>query len=250
MFSYSNVIATIALFAALGGSSYAATQIAKNSVTTKEVRNRSLLARDFRAGQLKAGPAGVAGPPGAEGPAGPAGRAGPAGPAGPSGPAGPAGPIGPMGPEGPAGPKGPAGPAGPSGVVGVLGFQAQYSPINLPGNNGNTRITPQGCKTASYTAASGDVAVINFSATGSPTQPTTDVLYVDAMASENGGQMEPKNSVDAAESLQDGTGHATVNMRLPLVAGKTYVFGAGLAANNAVAISPGYCTGVVTIVRS
>jgi hypothetical protein len=56
--------------------------------------------------------------------------------------------------------------------------------------------------------------------------------------------------VDAAESLQDGTGHATVNMRLPLVAGKTYVFGAGLAANDAVAISPGYCTGVVTIVRS
>jgi hypothetical protein len=217
MFSYSNVIATIALFAALGGSSYAAAQIAKDSVTTKEVRNRSLLARDFRAGQLKAGPAGVAGPPGA---------------------------------EGPAGPKGPEGPAGPSGVVGVLGFQAQFSPINLPGNNGNTRITPQGCKTASYTAASGDVAVIDFSATGSPTQPTTDVLYVDAMASENGGQMEPKNSVDAAESLQDGTGHATVNMRLPLVAGKTYVFGAGLAANNAVTINPGYCTGVVTIVRS
>jgi hypothetical protein len=97
----------------------------------------------------------------------------------------------------------------------VLGFQAQYSPINLPGNNGNTRITPQVCKTASYTAASGDVAVINFSATGSPTAPKTDVLYLNAMASENGGQMEPKNSVDAAESLQDGTGHATVSMRLP-----------------------------------
>lgn len=92
--------------------------------------------------------------------------------------------------------------------------------------------------------------MINFSATASPTEPKTDVLYLDAMASENGGQMEPKNSVDAAESLQDGTGHPTVNMRLPLVAGKTYVFGAGLATNTAVTISPGYCMGVVTIVRA
>jgi hypothetical protein len=244
MFSYSNVIATIALFIALGGSSYAATQIAKNSVATKQVRDRSLLARDFRPGQLKAG---AVGPTGAVGPIGPVGQEGPAGPVGL---AGPVGPIGPAGPEGPAGPKGPPGPEGPSGVVGVIGFQAQYSPINLPGNNGNTRITPQGCKTASYTAASGDVAVIDFSATGSPTEPKTDVLYIDAMASENGGQMEPKNSVDAAESLQDGTAHATVTMRLPLVAGKTYVFGAGLATNDKVTISPGYCIGVVTIVRS
>jgi hypothetical protein len=241
MFSYSNVIATIALFVALGGSSYAATQIAKNSVTTKQVRDRSLLARDFRPGQLTAGPVG---------PAGSVGPIGPVGPEGPAGPKGPAGPEGPVGPEGPAGPKGPAGPEGPSGVVGVLGFQAEYSPINLPGNNGNTRITPQVCKTASYTAASGDVAVINFSATGSPTEPKTDVLYINAMASENGGQMEPKNSADAAESLRDGTAHATVTMRLPLVAGKTYVFGAGLATNDTVTINPGYCIGVVTIVRS
>ena len=70
------------------------------------------------------------------------------------------------------------------------------------------------------------------------------------MASENGGQLEPKNSADAAESLQDGTGHPTVNMRLPLVAGKTYVLGAGLATNTAVTLSPGYCMGVVTIVRA
>ena len=32
MFSYSNVLATLALFVALGGTSYAATQIAKDSV--------------------------------------------------------------------------------------------------------------------------------------------------------------------------------------------------------------------------
>jgi Collagen triple helix repeat (20 copies) len=248
MFTYSNVVATIAVFVALGGSSYAAvTQIAKNSVSTSQVRDRTLLARDFKRGQLKAGPVGPAGPAGA---AGPEGAAGPAGAAGPVGPEGPAGAVGPKGAVGPVGPAGPAGPQGPSGVVGVLSFQGQFSPANLPGNNGNTIITPQICKTAGYTAGSGEMAVIAMSATASPNMPVTDVLYINAMVGENGGQLQAKNTVDAAESLQDGTAHATLNVRYPLVAGKTYVFGAGLASNAAVTISPGYCYGVVTIVRS
>jgi hypothetical protein len=260
MFSYSNVLATIALFVALGGSSYAAvTQIAKNSVSTTQVRDRSLLARDFKRGQLKAaaagpqgppGDAGAAGPMGSEGPAGPTGAAGPVGPEGPAGAEGPAGEAGPAGPAGKAGPVGPAGPQGPSGVVGVLNFQGQWSPANLPGNNGNTIVTPQICKTATYTAGSGELAVIAMSATASPTMPVTDVLYINAMVAENGGQLQAKNPVDAAESLQDGSAHATLNLRYPLVAGKTYVFGAGLASNAPVTISPGYCYGVVTIVRS
>jgi hypothetical protein len=74
------VISMIALFVALGGTSYAA--LARNSVTTIQVKDRSLLAKDFRSGQL---PRGATGPAGAAGPAGPAGAAGPAGPAGPSG---------------------------------------------------------------------------------------------------------------------------------------------------------------------
>jgi hypothetical protein len=135
-------------------------------------------------------------------------------------------------------------------VLGVLGFQAQWSPLNLPGNNGNTIVSPPACRTATYTAGSGDTAVIAISGTGSPTEPKTDVLYVNAMVAENGGQFQAKNTVDAAESLQDGTGHATVNLRYPLEAGKSYVFGAGFATNNGVSISPGYCHGVVTIVRS
>jgi hypothetical protein len=135
-------------------------------------------------------------------------------------------------------------------MVGVLSFQGQFSPANLPGNNGNTIITPQICKTAGYTAGSGEMAVIAMSATASPNMPVTDVLYINAMVGENGGQLQAKNTVDAAESLQDGTAHATLNVRYPLVAGKTYVFGAGLASNAAVTISPGYCYGVVTIVRS
>ena len=75
--SPSMVIACFALLIVLGGTSYAAVQaLPRNSVTTVQVKDRSLLARDFKAGQL---------PRGAPGPAGPVGPAGPAGPAGASG---------------------------------------------------------------------------------------------------------------------------------------------------------------------
>lgn len=69
------VIALIALFVALGGSSYAAlklprnsvgsSQIRKNAVTSVKVKDRSLLATDFKAGQL---PRGETGATGARGP--------------------------------------------------------------------------------------------------------------------------------------------------------------------------------------
>jgi hypothetical protein len=79
------VIACLALALTLGGSAYAAVRLAANSVTTREVKNHSLLAVDFKAGQL---------PRGAQGPAGPAGQTGPAGPAGANGATGAAGPSG------------------------------------------------------------------------------------------------------------------------------------------------------------
>jgi len=79
--TYANVIATIALFVALGGSSYAAMTITgknvKNSTLTgKDVKDRSLLARDFGSGQLPAGPQGPKGDPGAPGAPGAAGAPG------------------------------------------------------------------------------------------------------------------------------------------------------------------------------
>jgi hypothetical protein len=84
--TYANVIATLALFLALGGGAYAASKLPKNSVTAKQiksnsitsrkVKNRSLLAKDFKAGQL---PAGSGGAQGARGPQGVSGRTGPPG---------------------------------------------------------------------------------------------------------------------------------------------------------------------------
>ena len=80
------VISFIALIVAMGGTGYAAISLPKNSVGTKQlkknavksskVKNGSLLADDFAAGQL---PAGAQGPVGPRGPQGPAGATGPRG---------------------------------------------------------------------------------------------------------------------------------------------------------------------------
>jgi hypothetical protein len=94
------VVACLALLVALGGTGMAAaTQLAKNSVGTAQLKDaavtnskitnnavnsakvasKSLLRSDFAPGQLPAGPTGPQGPAGPAGPAGAAGAAGPAG---------------------------------------------------------------------------------------------------------------------------------------------------------------------------
>ena len=71
--SYANVTATLALVIALGGTSYAAIKLPRNSVSSLQVKDRSLLKKDFKTGQL---PAGKRGPAGPQGPAGEAGAGG------------------------------------------------------------------------------------------------------------------------------------------------------------------------------
>ena len=85
--TYANVMASLAAFVALGGTSYAVAtgsidsrEIKNNSVRSKDirngqirsgdVRNKSLLARDFRRGELPAGPEGGRGPAGPKGDSG------------------------------------------------------------------------------------------------------------------------------------------------------------------------------------
>lgn len=92
--SPSMTVALMALFVALGGSSYAAVTLKKNSVrsnhikngqvkgpdltqnsvTSTKVKDASLLARDFKSGQLPGGPVGPRGFPGAKGDPGSPGR--------------------------------------------------------------------------------------------------------------------------------------------------------------------------------
>ena len=67
---YANVTSTIALVVALGGTSYAAIKLPRNSVTSQTVKDKSLLSKDFKTGQLPAGKRGAAGAQGAAGIAG------------------------------------------------------------------------------------------------------------------------------------------------------------------------------------
>jgi hypothetical protein len=94
---YASVTATLALVVALGGTGYAATKLPRNSVgssqikkagvagsdirsnavTSPKVKNGSLLSKDFKAGQIPAGPKGAPGAPGTPGTKGDAGAIGP-----------------------------------------------------------------------------------------------------------------------------------------------------------------------------
>jgi hypothetical protein len=146
-FTYANVIATLALFLALGGSgAWAATTISAGSVGTLQLKNGavtgskvsegSLLAKDFMAGQLPAGPAGPAGPEGAPGPAGAKGSTRLQGPAGKTGERGSTGESGERGEEGARGPRGQLGPEGEPGERGETGRRGAIGPQGEPGEPG------------------------------------------------------------------------------------------------------------------
>jgi hypothetical protein len=94
--TYANVVASLALFVALGGGAYAAVALPKNSVGSRQIKNAavthadlaknavtganvkdgSLLSADFKTGQLPAGPPGPKGDSGAPGLPGAAGQPG------------------------------------------------------------------------------------------------------------------------------------------------------------------------------
>lgn len=91
-----NVIALLALFVALGGTTYAATALPKNSVGTQQLKKGAVTKAKINKKtirQLK-GNRGPAGPQGATGAQGPTGATGPQGPQGAQGPQGPPGPVG------------------------------------------------------------------------------------------------------------------------------------------------------------
>lgn len=94
--TYANVAATLALFLALGGAAYAATQLPRNSVGTRQLRAEAVTAgkiakktrRQLRGSRGPAGPQGATGKAGKQGPKGATGAKGAQGPAGKDGEAG------------------------------------------------------------------------------------------------------------------------------------------------------------------
>jgi len=128
--TFANVTALLALFISLGGVSWAAVtlpagsvgsrQLQANAVGTQNVRDGSLLSKDFKRGELPRGPAGFTGATGL------------------SGPKGDKGDQGLRGPSGATGLTGAAGPAGPAGAAGVSGWQFVTVGQNIPGSPNHT----------------------------------------------------------------------------------------------------------------
>jgi hypothetical protein len=117
--TYANVVATLALFVALGGSAYAATQLKKNSVGTRQLKNGAVT-------EAKLAAAAQAALRGAQGPRGEAGPKGVAGAPGSSGAPGAPGERGAPGVEGPPGHEG-------SSALGKVFLQERaYAGDNVP----------------------------------------------------------------------------------------------------------------------
>ncbi|HTT96205.1 MAG TPA: hypothetical protein VMF55_16155 [Solirubrobacterales bacterium] len=76
--TYANVMATVAVFIALGGVSYAAFKLPRNSVGAKQLRKGAVTPAKLSAASVSA----LTGAPGPQGPQGPAGPPGPQGPQG------------------------------------------------------------------------------------------------------------------------------------------------------------------------
>ena len=79
--SYANVTATVALVVALGGTSYAAITLPRNSVGTRQLRPGAVRSQDVKNGTLRTVDFSRSARNGLAGPTGPAGPHGPAGPA-------------------------------------------------------------------------------------------------------------------------------------------------------------------------
>ena len=171
-----HLVGYLALFVALGGTSYAVARLPADSVGTAQLRNgavtgvkvhdHSLTASDLARGTITAGVRGRTGPKGDTG------ATGANGPAGAGGPAGPRGDTGATGPVGPAGPTGATGASGPTGAVGATGARGPSdgwstggylnSPVTIPADSQEHQVdsTPAILPAGSY-LVSGFVTVVN-----------------------------------------------------------------------------------------
>jgi hypothetical protein len=141
--SYSNVMATVAVFVALGGSAYAATTITGHdiqdgSVSGRDIKPGSLQSSDIKDGTLRRRdflpgvlPSGLSAPLGQT-----EGGAGATGPIGPQGERGVAGPAGADGARGPAGADGKDGAKGADGKDGAKGADGKDGAPGAPGRDG------------------------------------------------------------------------------------------------------------------
>jgi hypothetical protein len=142
--TYSNVVATLALFFALAGGAWAATQLPKESVGSTELAKGAVTPaklsdqakKGFTGARGEAGPQGALGPRGNEGQRGENGAAGATGPQGIRGATGTTGATGSRGEPGETGLRGERGERGPTGEHGEKGDAGQQGQRGMEGPPG------------------------------------------------------------------------------------------------------------------
>jgi len=134
--TYSNVVATLALFFALAGGAWAATQLPKESVGSTQLKNGAVTPAKL-SDAAKKGMTGARGEAGAQGALGPRGNEGPRGENGTAGATGPQGVRGATGAIGAAGSRGEAGEIGLRGERGVQGETGMTGLRGEQGERGN-----------------------------------------------------------------------------------------------------------------
>ncbi len=138
--TYANVMATVALFIALGGGAYAATELPRNSVGTKQLSQGAVTPSKLSAGARRAliGHPGAAGAAGDVGPSGIQGLQGLQGDPGKQGDRGEVGAAGLTGERGETGEQGKAGNPGETGERGETGEQGKAGNPGETGERGET----------------------------------------------------------------------------------------------------------------
>jgi hypothetical protein len=192
-FTYANVIATIALFAALGGGAYAATQLPKNSVGTAQIKNNAVtpakLSQSAEAGM--------------QGPTGPKGATGTQGPIGATGPRGEKGDQGDRGLEGQRGLEGPKGDPGPLVIDARVGAFPAISPAGPIALSGTTTWTPGPGQVGLLSAQLVDrVAVANGPGSSEYCEPTIAIKDNGRLLGSMGGFQYGANSISNQTTLE------------------------------------------------
>jgi hypothetical protein len=144
--TYSNVVATLALFFALAGGAWAATQLPKESVGSTQLAKGAVTPTKlsdqaktgFTGARGEAGPQGALGPRGNEGQRGENGAGGATGPQGIRGATGATGTTGSRGEPGEGGLRGERGPIGDPGEKGDTGEEGQRGLEGQPGPEGDS----------------------------------------------------------------------------------------------------------------
>jgi len=184
-FTFANIMSSVAVMIALGGTSYAAIKLPRNSVGTAQVRNNainsakvrdgSLLSKDFKYGQV----VGTKGDTGAKGDPGAPGAKGDAGAPGAKGDPGAPGAKGDAGAPGAPGTPGEPGTPGVDGDDGAPGTARAYAYVTAP-CTGTTTCTLGHSKNIANArrVATGTYCILpaTLAAPYTPIDPTTDLI--------------------------------------------------------------------------